>query len=321
MWHMRRKKELMAAHPEIKTDLEGPYYPSALYVLGLSMVQWGLCYGIEQSLDWTPGSLVVMFIAVMVNINTALFMLSTFIHENSHGLILGWNNRTLAACLIELGFNSFGEQWEYTVVHYTLHHPQLNDNAKDSECPDKGHVAVASSNAVMRVLAPVIELLPFGTILTQGNLSNNSKQTSHYSKTPQYVLIAVSASVIGMWAYLGMYKAIVFSLWSATAYASRWNVSLHGQSIAEHYHFGYNKTADGPPTHSTYFRLENFLSFNSGYHEEHHTCPNVPWAHLPKLRALDTKMFSNANTRRYAELWWDWASHGFETTRFRICRQ
>ena len=44
--------------------------------------------------------------------------------------------------MIELAFCSFGEQWEYTIVHNHLHHPHLNDNEKDSECPDEGHVAV-----------------------------------------------------------------------------------------------------------------------------------------------------------------------------------
>ena len=43
--------------------------------------------------------------------------------------------------VIETGFISFGEQWEYTVVHYAMHHPSLNDGTKDSECPADGHVA------------------------------------------------------------------------------------------------------------------------------------------------------------------------------------
>lgn len=322
MWHIKRKQALVKAHPEIKTDLEGVYYPSAVYVVALSMVQWGLFYGVDAYLDWSLGSMLLMGVLVFANINTALYSLSSFIHENSHGLVLGWKNRVLAACLIEMGFNSFGEQWEYTVVHYTMHHPQLNDNEKDSECPDKGHVAYPSENPVMRVLAPWIELLPFGTMMSQGALSNNGKSHMvNYSRTPHYIIMSVTGVVYCTLASMGMWRSILFSLWSATAYASRWNISLHGQSIAEHYHHSNDPSTDGPPTHSTYFWLENFLGFNTGYHDEHHTFPNVAWAKLPQLRSLDKKMFSNSNQRRYLDLWWEWATHGFETSRFRICKK
>merc|ERR1711865_655794 len=136
------------------------------------MAQWYI-WSLVNNLE----SYVLIGFLAWLNSTTLFYTLSTFIHENSHGLILGWNNRLAASCMIEDAFCSFGEQWEYVVVHYSLHHPQLNDNAKDSECPAAGHVAVMPTN-FMKYFVPIIELLPLGTMMTQGGLANNAQHSS-----------------------------------------------------------------------------------------------------------------------------------------------
>merc|ERR1711871_320426 len=319
MWHINRRKEVEKKKPEMK-NLDGPCWFSAPIIMALVGIQWYI-WSVVNELE---SYLLIGFLA-WLNATTLFYSLSTFIHENSHGLILGWNNRLWAACLIELAFVSFGEQWEYTVVHYSMHHPSLNDKAKDSECPTEGHVAVLPNNG-MKYLIPFIELLPLGTLLTQGQLSNNAQHSStkNGGKFPpmmqaRVTLVSVSASVFGVLIYLQMWKAILFAAWTTSLYASRWCIALHGQSIAEHYSHNLVPSKDVPPTHSTYYMFENVLGFNTGYHDEHHTFPNVPWNKLPELRRAAPEVFKNVNQRRYLDLWWEWASHGFETTRFRMC--
>jgi sphingolipid delta-4 desaturase len=317
-WHLNRKKQVMKRHPEIRKELEGVFYPSALFVMALTGFQWFLWCMVQKYVT----NYLLMLVLVFINANTALYALSTFIHENSHGLILGWGMRIPAAILIELGFTSFGEQWEYTVVHFKLHHPMLNDQATDSECPDKGHVAVPLENKFMRPLAPFIELLPFGTMITQGQLSNNAQHKSYGDRLPPMILAGVSIAVHAYLAYHGMFRAMLFAAWSACMYASRWNMALHGQSIAEHFHHNYKPTdKDAVPTHSTYHWFENFLGFNTGYHDEHHTFPNVSWYYLPALRKKVPDVFCHVNKERYWGLWYEWAINGFETDRFRICKK
>jgi len=316
LWHIQRRKKIIKEDPSIQKEIEGPFYPSALIVLLLVSLQWYIWYLVETHML----SPLKMLVAVYLNINTALYALSTFMHENSHGLVLGWKNRLLVAAMIELGFLSFGEQWEYTMVHYNLHHPHLNDNSKDSECPGKGHVAVSPEKPLLKIGIAVLELLPLGTLITLGNLSNNAQHAGYQSKTPQNVLICVSLSVLSTLVYLQMYRAAVFVIWSATMFASRWNVALHGQSIAEHYHHYRAPSKDDPPTFSTYYKLENVLGFNTGYHDEHHTFPNVPWVYLPVLKERFPEVFCSNGQRRYLDLWWEWAKSGFGTERFRMCR-
>jgi len=311
---MERRKELLKSNPELKA-LDGPFYPSAAIVLGLVAVQWYI-WSLVNELE----SYVLIGFLAWLNATTLFFSLSTFIHENSHGLILGWKYRIHSAALIELAFCSFGEQWEYTVVHYGMHHPHLNDNKKDSECPGEGHVAVLPESTVGKILVPLVELLPLGTLLTQGQLSNNAQHGAQKNdNTPRVVLSVVSASVYGVLIYLQMWHAILFAAWTTSIYASRWCIFLHGQSISEHYRHNFEPGKETPPTSSTYSFFENFLGFNTGYHDEHHTFPNVPWYHLPKLTKAAPHVFNNVQKRSYLSLWYEWASHGFETERFRMC--
>ena len=64
---------------------EGPYYPSFPILLALNGVQFALWYFVQNYVD----SYIVMGLLAWFNSCTLFYSLSTFIHENSHGLILG----------------------------------------------------------------------------------------------------------------------------------------------------------------------------------------------------------------------------------------
>ena len=308
--HRLRKKDASAIR-RLKGPTPGVSVPCVLALVGC---QW--CAWVWVSMAWTePSDILFMFMLSWLNANTLMYALGTFIHENSHGLVMGSGRRVWAAALIEIGLLSFGEQWEYTYVHATRHHPHLNDPRKDSECPTpRGHVA-GRGNVVWE---SAVELLPGGIFFTAGNLSNNA-QTSN-TRIPWKPRVGLALMSIAMHSFMlwrGMWPGCLLSVWSLSLCSSRWCISLHGQSIAEHRK--HDRTPKTVPTWSTYHVIENVIGFNTGYHDEHHTVPDVAWHRLPALRATFPDEFTNAQPDRYATLWWHWMVSGFSLAGFRSC--
>lgn len=88
--------------------------------------------------------------------------------------------------------------------------------------------------------------------------------------------------------YLGwrsmMYHFLCLSF-ETNAFVSVWRT---GQDVSEH-----NPLEDDRPTNSHYYWLYNFLFLNTGYHNEHHTFPQVAGPRLPALKAAAPEFFTS----------------------------
>lgn len=89
--------------------------------------------------------------------------------------------------------------------------------------------------------------------------------------------------------------------WTALAYliaSSFFAGSLHpcaGHFIAEHYVFEHVSDSDkeDPSETYSYYGCLNWLTYNVGYHNEHHDFPYIAWTRLPQLRATAGEFYKD----------------------------
>jgi sphingolipid 4-desaturase/C4-monooxygenase len=90
-----------------------------------------------------------------------------------------------------------------------------------------------------------------------------------------------------------MYHFLCLSF-ETNAFVSVWRT---GQDVAEH-----NANEDDRPTNSHYYWLYNFLFLNTGYHNEHHTFPQIAGPRLPALKKLAPEFFTSEIKTSYFAL-------------------
>lgn len=74
--------------------------------------------------------------------------------------------------------------------------------------------------------------------------------------------------------------------WLALCYLPAFFVALTLVNVQNYYrHFGANPDSRAADSVSHYGRLYNFLTFNDGYHQEHHLAPGTHWSMMPQVRS------------------------------------
>ncbi|MEY2856854.1 MAG: hypothetical protein RLZZ74_1166, partial [Cyanobacteriota bacterium] len=215
-----------------------------------------------------------------------------------------------ALWLVICGSLSFGESLTYIGVHGKTHHLHLNDYQYDHELWDRHRAEFASIHVAWRVFESLIHLLPGGLIVTELILTSLVKADTRQVKSATIdqkfnLLLIFTSLLLYAFAYLAIApQAALYLFWSLTIMASNWGITFRGQSIAEHHVYHQGKT------YSTY-SWTNLPFFNTGYHDEHHTFPQVPWIHLPKIKDIAPEYFTNDNPHSYFQWWWRWAKSIF----------
>ncbi|HEY0638120.1 MAG TPA: fatty acid desaturase [Pseudonocardiaceae bacterium] len=83
---------------------------------------------------------------------------------------------------------------------------------------------------------------------------------------------------------LGVFAAISWQ-WTLLCYLPAWFLALALVNVQNYYrHYGARPGDRAADAVSHYGRLYNLLTFNDGYHQEHHLRPNAHWSELPAVR-------------------------------------
>lgn len=271
--HIQRRREMLRKYPEIK-QLLGHESKTKYIAVFLFLLQVMVAFSMRNQtlLTWF---LVVYCIGA--TINHSLFVV---VHEITHHL--GFKSKTANRLFgifinlplgvpVAMGFEKY---------HY-LHHRFLGHSNKDVDIPFFSEARLFNSR-----MGKFIWLLIQPLTYTVRPLLKCPKSVTSW----EILNIAVQLIFNGVVVWLLGYQFLAFLLLSTF-----FGMGLHplaSHFIAEHYVV--NKRQE---TYSYYGPL-NYLTFNFGYHVEHHDFPSIPWTKLRKLRKIAPEYYDSLYAHR-----------------------
>lgn len=259
--HARRRREMLQRFPEI-ARLYGPCPRTKYVCTALVAVQLVTAYLLRDAPWWAIVAVAYLFGGV---VNQALLLA---IHELSHNLAFDrpWKNRVFAMFVnLPVGV-PVAETFRY---YHLLHHQHQGVEGVDTDLPTEAEARFARGR-----LRKALWLSVQGLAYALRPLVVHPKKPSAPEIVNLVVQLAFDALIFYAWgpkalAYLPLSALIVMGLHP-----------IAGHYISEHYVF-----RRGQETYSYYGPL-NLLTFNVGYHNEHHDFPYIAGSRLPELRKL-----------------------------------
>lgn len=257
---------MLAKYPQV-AELYGPC-PRTKYVCTLLVAaQLGLAFALRGAPWW---AVVLVAYAVGGVINQALFLA---IHELSHNLAF---KRPLANRLFALFVNlpagvPVAASFRY---YHLLHHTHQGLEGVDTDLP-----TAVEARWLRSVPRKLVWLALQGFAYGLRPLLVHPKKPSAWELANLVLQLAFDAAIFQLWGV----KALVYLPLSSLI-----TMGLHpiaGHYISEHYVF-----EPGQETYSYYGPL-NWLTFNVGYHNEHHDFPYIAGSRLPELKRLAPEFY------------------------------
>ncbi|KAL1977950.1 hypothetical protein VTN31DRAFT_809 [Thermomyces dupontii] len=294
--HRTRRQAIIKAHPEV-TKLCGPEPLTKYLVLAVVALQVTCAYLLRDTPVFSWKFLVTAYV-IGATANQNLFLA---IHEISHNLAF---KSALANRLLAIFANlPIGLPYSAAFRPYHLtHHKSLGVDGLDTDLPT------------------AFEAILLDSLL--GKAFFCTFQVFFYALRPMFIyrppftsihalnLVTEFAFDYALVRFCGSTNSLLYLLVSSFLAGS-----LHpcaGHFIAEHYFFSRVKsslteplagsstkesTGTGPlenippPETYSYYGILNLLTYNVGYHNEHHDFPAVPWTRLPELHRIAKEFY------------------------------
>ena len=324
--HREMRQTVLRQHPEARC-LTGPQHLTALAAPLLLAIHWSIAALVSGS------NLLVVFITAFFAGQLVMHATGALVHETAHKLVFRQRLPKLLFDLnLELILGSFSKQLTYQHEHVSSHHPYMGIYDRDYEHEDIcGYLARQKytqqhpqCQRLVTIATLLVHALPFGFLLAdeifprfyryvmRQEVTDKKRDigATHPSRFDQSLFIAVSllANIILFMAF--GFLGWLYHNWSLSLFLGKCGISNLGQSLSEH--DGSNSEI---PTFSTYW-WGNKILFNTGYHNEHHTFPNVPWTRLPLLTRMSPEIFHAARKKSYFQFWWEHVKNDFSPSRY-----
>lgn len=133
-------------------------------------------------------------------------------------------------------------------------------------------------------------LQPF--IYTLRPIMAKSLPTTNWEVAQWVFQLSVDAVVVYTCGWKSMIYLLISTLFGASFHP------LAGHFVAEHYEW-----VPGYETYS-YYGIMNRLTYNVGYHNEHHDFPRIPGSRLPELHRIAPEYYENLPTVSWIGVMW-----------------
>jgi len=257
--HRQRRKNILTAYPEIKS-LFGPDIRLLPCILLLTLVQFRL-----SMMSYTNPFIFILSSWLLGG--TISHILSLAVHELSHGLCFEdeFSNEVLG--MVANCAQGIPSMMTFKKYHLE-HHLKQGHDGFDVDIPTECETGLFST-MVGKLLFIILQ--PFFYAIRP--LLLNPKPITK-KEILNIVLVLISNTIL----YSYSPYALVYILLSDLL-----GLGLHplsGHFIAEHYEF-----VSGQETYS-YYGAANSITFNVGYHNEHHDFPRISGFRLPILTEM-----------------------------------
>jgi sphingolipid 4-desaturase/C4-monooxygenase len=278
--HRTRRQAIIKAHPEV-TKLCGPESLTKYLVLSVVLLQI-LCACLLSSTPVLSWKFLMTAYIVGATANQNLFL---SIHEISHNLAFRSPSANRAMAIFANLPIGIPYSASFRPYHLT-HHKSLGVDGLDADLPTSleaifldsllGKAFFCTFQILFYAIRP---MFVYQIPLTKVHFANIVLQLA-------FDACLVRAFGLNALIYLIMSSFLAGSLHPCAAHF-----------IAEHYVFDAPQLASKQPSNVpipetySYYGALNLLTYNVGYHNEHHDFPAVPWSRLPSLHKIAKEFY------------------------------
>jgi len=264
--HVKRKREILKAHPEVK-KLMG-HDPMTKYKVLVSVSIQLISLHLLQGASWYTWAFFCYTLSGSIN-----HMMTLAMHEISHNL--GAKSVRVNRFLAIFANLPMGVPAAASFKRYHMeHHKFQGEDIIDVDIPTNAEGWFFDSS-----LKKTLWCLLQPAFYSLRPMFVNPKKPSTWEFINITCTILFDAVIIYFYGIGGLLYLFIGTLLG---------MGLHpvaGHFIAEHY-----VMQEGQETYSYYGPL-NWLTFNVGYHNEHHDFPNISGKHLPTLRKIAAEFY------------------------------
>ncbi|HWL87199.1 MAG TPA: fatty acid desaturase [Polyangiaceae bacterium] len=279
--------------------------PMDAALLALSVGQWGATWWLAATWDASSVLARALGFALLVAMMTYNIIIVSHLFTHAAWFEARWLN----ALVSTLNSINIGQSVEaYRLSHVRNHHRYNNDQkGVDGKTKDRSSTyqdgkgeehATLFRYAVIGALSTVIKvggiLLAIGRAWRVGPherdlLEYATKVPATRARELRQVQRDRIAHAWGVCFFL-----IVSWKWTLICYLPAYFLALTLVNVQNYYeHYGAAPSSRYTDSVSHYGRLYNLLSFNDGYHQEHHLRPQTHWSCMPKVRHVHEKQLDS----------------------------